>query len=161
MSAQIIYNAALAELVKGGMPNARFLANAMVAHSKIETANYTSNVYRKNNNAFGYKYVRGARWQLGPGTAAPKSEGSTPYARYASVADSAREVAHWILRRKAKFLAVDTESEYSVVLKQNGYYGASLESHIAGMQRYFKEYGGNMALWAAVAGVGFILYNTI
>jgi len=48
---QLIYDAAL----KGGFNPTS--AKLVVAQAKHETCNYTSNVFKKNNNLFGMKFV--------------------------------------------------------------------------------------------------------
>lgn len=153
---QIIYNSALTKLQEGGMPNAKALATLMVAQAKHETANFTSPVFKNNNNAFGYKYFAGSSYQLGRGTGAPKSEGSTPYAKYTNVGQSAREVAAWILRRKKSFIGVTNYVQYASKLKEHGYYGATFQVYVNGLKNWYKEIvpgipGGSMSLLALCA----------
>lgn len=168
-----IYSAALQKLQGLGFPNARALALLMVAQAKHETNGFTSPVFKKNNNAFGYKYVKGAKYQLGAGSAAPPSEGRQPYAKYATVADSAREVAAWIGRRKKYFLLVNTKEQYARELKRQGYYGRfpgmtdeqSITNYLGGLKKYYDATiapnTGGVAVALALAGVMFVVYKTL
>lgn len=112
------------------------LASLMVAQAKHETANFRSSVFRTNKNAFGYKYVKGAKWQVGSGKVSP--EGNS-YAQYESVYNSARDVAGWIKRRWKDFQNVKTPSEYASALKKNGYYGDTVTNYLKGLNAFFKS----------------------
>jgi hypothetical protein len=131
-----IYNTAIAD---GLPPN---MANLLVAQSKHETGNYTSNAYLKNNNLFGYKYVKGAKFQVGPGI---KSSESDPYAHYSTINDSVHELTAWIERRQGegKFpvnLTTLSSMEYAVLLKNCGYFGDPLNNYISGLNHYSGDY---------------------
>lgn len=143
----LIYKAAIERLLrKFTEAQSKLLAGFMVAQSKHETANYTSNVFKNNNNAFGYKYYKGSLYQLSAGTGSP--EGNA-YAKYRNVQDSAREVADWIGRGQTAFSAVKTIADFATALK-NGrpgyeYYHtpsnqtaqASINNYIKGMTYYY------------------------
>ncbi len=137
-----IYQAALQRLsLKFTSAQAAVLSRLMVAQSKYETANYTSHVLQANKNAFGYKYYRGSIYQIGIGTpasgfdASGNLDGGT-YGLYRDVADSAREVADWIGRRKADFINADSPTMYAVALDHNDYYGEDVYRYAAGLQKY-------------------------
>lgn len=116
---QQIYNAAIQRLrLKFSQSQAELLALMMIPMAQFETNNFTSNVFKNNNNAFGYKYFPGSAYQIGRGTAAPQTGGdSGSYGRYATVADSAKEVADWIGRGQAAFKNVKTIPDFVQALK--------------------------------------------
>ena len=120
-----------------GMPSN--MCYLIEAQSKHETGSYTSNAFLKNNNCFGYKYVKGAKYQIGAGITSTESD---PYAKYASVEDSVKELVAWIGRRQAsgKFPAdlttIKTPAEYATLLKNCGYFGAPLQEYIAGLTKF-------------------------
>lgn len=123
----------------GGMPSS--VASLLVAQAKHESANFTSSVFRNNNNLFGYKYVG----QSGAMQGSISPEGDY-YAKYANVAASALEVVNWWKRRiKAGKIGgwhdIDTAEKYGYHLKANGYYGDSLKNYVTGLQRWFKDFG--------------------
>lgn len=130
---QRIYITAISE----GMPKS--LALLIVAQSKHESGNYTSNVFKTCNNLFGYKWVG----QKGASQGIKSTEGDF-YARYASVEDSVRELTNWIKRRlkEKKFPALDTITnavQYATALKACGYYGDSPSHYVAGLNHYYKD----------------------
>lgn len=132
---QIVYNTAYPHLALIGFRNAAFLASCMVAQSMLESGMYASNVFRTNNNAFGYKRYPGSAYQLGAGVMSPEGDA---YARYASLAMSTKEVAAWIGRRKTKFSSVTSTDQYVSVLKSEGYFGGSQKSYADIVRRYIK-----------------------
>lgn len=110
----------------------------LVAQAKHETANFSSNAFKKNNNLYGYKSVKGAKWQTGAGITS--SEGNA-YAHYASIEDSVNEVIDWIKRRQkeGKFpadLRMINSSEYAQLLKNSGYYGDTVANYTRGLNHY-------------------------
>lgn len=119
-----------------GMPaNIRTL---LVAQAKHETANFTSNAFKKNNNLYGYKRYKGSKYQIGNGITS--SEGDA-YASYASIEDSVKEVCDWILRRQkeGKFpedLRFVDADQYAGYLKDAGYYGDSVANYTRGLKHY-------------------------
>lgn len=128
----IIYNIAVEEGVD--KINAK-LPGFMISQSGHETDEWTSPVFKSCNNGFGYKHV-GQKLSQGACNNAP--EGGS-YAKYASLADSAREMARWIKRREDKFKNVDTLEEYAQALKDNGYYGDSVSNYLAGLKRHYAQ----------------------
>lgn len=132
----IIYRAAVSQ----GFPGS--LANLIVAQAKHESANFTSNVFRQNNNPFGYKYV--GQSLATRGTPAPASEGGN-YARYVDVSYATLEIVKWIQRRQneTKFprdlSTITTPKQYAQLLKNAGYYGASVTEYAAGLARWISD----------------------
>ena len=125
--------------LKNGMP--LNLAKLLVAQAKYETANYTSNTFKQNNNLFGYKYV--GQKLATKGTAAPKSEGDF-YAKYKTIEDSVRELTAYIKRRVAEgvfptdLTTVTSPAQYAALLGKKGYFGVSVTQYAKGLARYLK-----------------------
>jgi len=131
-----IFTAAMSRLA-GRISNARFIAVAMVAQAKHETGNFRSNAFRKHNNAFGYMYYPASKYQQKkPGLIA---DNKLPVAHYATIEDSAKEVADWILRRKSSFEGVTTLRQFAETLKAKGYYGDTVTNYLRGLVHYAKD----------------------
>ncbi len=76
------------------------------------------------------------------GTAAPASEGSTPYAKYKSVEDSTTDVSGWYTRRKGDFFnlaGADKIPMFAAKLLANGYYGGPSSGYINGVRNFYKD----------------------
>jgi len=123
---QQIFNTA----INNGLPQA--VATNLVAQARLESSNYSSNIFLNNNNSFGYKYV--GQSLAVPGDLAPRSEWTDPgtpqyYAKYSSVEDSAQEVINWIFRRikEGIFTMEDlaTPQGYANSFKKADYFGES------------------------------------
>lgn len=128
----------LAAAASAGIP---FYAQKLIAAQAMhETGNFTSNVYRQNNNAFGMKIpnVRKSPYILGAGTSAPASEGSTPYAKYSSVEDSVKDVLHLYAYNGIRWGQLDSPTAFGAWLKQKSYYGASQQAYSAALQRWME-----------------------
>lgn len=69
-----------------------------VAQNRLESNNYTSNLFVNYNNLNGYKYVSGDQYQSGQGPISPEKD---YYAAYACIEDSAQEQSQWWARRAA------------------------------------------------------------
>lgn len=130
---QIIYNT-----LKGdGIPDP--LSSIVVAQAKHETANFTSNVYRTCNNAFGYKAVYNA-------PQCTQSPEGNSYEYYpGGVADSAHEISAYLKRRVADgsfppLYQITSPEQYATLLKNAGYYGAPLSVYTTGIKRWFQKY---------------------
>lgn len=138
------------------------LANFIVAQARHETNDFTSNVFKSCNNAFGYKYV-GQRTAAGECTRAP--EGGH-YARYNKVEDSVNELVGWIRRRQAdkifpsSLATIDTAEKYSQVLKLAGYYGDPVTVYTNGLKKFKVSYGVPIAFGAvAILLTALLLYR--
>ena len=109
----------------------------MIAQAIHETGNFTSNVFRNNLNAFGYKRFARSPYQVKDGFKSP--EGNN-YAAYNDVADSSREVADWIGRRKTKgFATVKTPVEFAKRLKENAYFTDREDVYANALQKHFNS----------------------
>lgn len=135
---ELIYKTAKAE----GMPHT--LALLIVAQSKLETGNYTSNIFKTGNNAFGYMYSKASKYQTGQG---PIADNHYPAAKYKNVEDSTRELTSWIKRRQADgqfpkdLTGIKTPLIYATYLKNGAhpYMGASISSYANGMTVWLKK----------------------
>lgn len=130
-----IYNAALAD----GMPAA--LSMLIVAQARHETGGYTSNVFTRCNNAFGYKYV-GQRLSTGPCTSSPELDN---YAGYSSIENSTHEITGWIKRRQnegvfpSNLNEITTAEQYAQLLKAAGYYGDTFTNYANGLVYWLSQ----------------------
>lgn len=115
----------------------RALLPYIVAQAKHETANFTSAVYRKNNNMFGMKNGN----VLGPGelvgTMSP--EGNT-YAAYYTDFNSLEDLLRWFDAKKMPTTVDDAEG-YARAVTDRGYLGyyptpAMVANYIAGIKRW-------------------------
>lgn len=132
---QIIYNVAIKE---GFNPKA---AKLIAAQARFESADYTSNVFKKNLNTSGMKFIGQKKQPLATrGTLAPKSEQSESckkggtcfdgdhYAKFASVEDSAKDKIQRNFARTMggvtpeQLKAVTTPEEFARLLKLRKYY---------------------------------------
>ena len=150
---QIMYDTAIKQ---GFTPTA---AKFIVGQARFESNNYTSGVFKANNNTHGMKYI--GQPLASRGTLAPKSERSATcrnggtcvnsdhYAKFASVKDSADDV---IVRLYSKTMGgvtpdqlknAKTPEEFARLLKKRKYYGPSAYG-TAGAEKEIKEYAGGI-----------------
>ncbi len=133
-SDQVIYGRLIAGTnYNYGIPP--LLASILLAESKHESANYTSDVFINANNAFGYKYS-GSEYQIGQ---------YAGYAVYADLDDSAREFVDYIWRRvsdgsfPSDLDTITTPLQYATLLKNakiGAYYQDSVSNYANGIARY-------------------------
>lgn len=112
------------------------LSALIVAQARHETGNFTSNVFKKCANLFGYKAVYSA----------PKCTGSPEGDYYEDYKGdylaSVDEVVNWIKRRQREgrfpddLSQVNTPAIYARLLKENGYYGAPEAEYRAALARH-------------------------
>jgi hypothetical protein len=166
---QIVYDTAIKQ---GFTPTA---AKFIVGQARFESANYTSAVFRANNNTHGMKFI--GQPLATRGSLAPRSERSATcrsggtcvnsdhYAKFASVKDSANDV---IVRLYSKTMGgvtpdqlknVKTPEEFARLLKKRKYYGPSAYG-TPGAEKEIKEYaGGIKALMLRAQIVEFVEKN--
>lgn len=133
-------------------------ARLICAQARLESANYTSNVFRNNNNMFGMKFL-GARQPLATrGTLAPISERSAQcradltrclnsdhYARYVTPLDSARDLItrlYAITRNgvtPTMLKNADTPERFANLLKRRNYYGSAERDYAAGLKARLRK----------------------
>lgn len=118
-----------------------FYAQKLVAAQAMhESANFSSNVYQKNRNAFGMKMpsVRKSPYIQGAGTAAPASEGATPYASYATLEDSVKDVLHLYAYNGVNWSAIKSPADFAAWLKQKSYYGGDQLAYTAALSKWME-----------------------
>ena len=133
---QLIYSTAIG----AGIPAP--VASLMVAQSKHETANYTSNFFKRYNNAFGYSFVPGAKWQLPEG--GTLADNNQKIAAYSSVYNSTMEMVDWLKRRVndntfPPLSTINDPAQYAFLLKKAGYYGDTLANYSAALTRFYNS----------------------
>lgn len=104
----------------------------IVAQAKIESAHYTSESCRDNNNLFGIKYVGqplAQKGTLAPLTQRSKADKITNYyARYATLEDSVRDVVERLYNKTINGVEAeqlknaDTHQEFARLLKVRQFY---------------------------------------
>lgn len=133
-------------------------ARLIVAQARLESSNYTSNVFKNNNNMFGLKYL-GIRQPLATrGTLAPLSERSAPckinvqnclnsdfYAKYATPLDSAKDLITRLYAITRNGITpqmlknADTPEKFANLLKRRNYYGSPKTDYAAGLKARLKK----------------------
>ena len=108
------------------------LSKWITAQSAFETANFSSNIFKSNNNAFGMKYA-GQTIALGE---------KNGYANYKSVTDSIADLINWYNRHRHRLLSfplvINSLSDYVKFLKNEHYFEAAESSYLAGVAYYHK-----------------------
>jgi len=104
----------------------------IVAQARLESAEYTSESCRDNNNLFGVKYVGQPLAEIGtlaPLTQRTKGESITNhYARYATLEDSVRDLVERLYNKTIngvdaeKLKNADTHQEFARLLKMRHFY---------------------------------------
>lgn len=146
---QLIYNTAL----NNGFSNES--AKLITAQARLESNDYTSNVFKNNNNMYGMKFV-GQSFAT-KGTLAPFQErsancqknlkcvNSDHYAKYTTPADSAKDT---IIRLYSKNIngvtpvqlkAAKTSAELATLLKKRGYFGITAAAYAKGLDAKLKK----------------------
>jgi len=106
----------------------RALMPYIVAQAKHETNNFTSNVYLKDHNMFGMKWINGARGQIATKGLKSPDGPDDYYAHFES--DSAGVIDLLKLFEAKKFpVSVEDGNEFASELKKRGYFGAPLEAY--------------------------------
>jgi uncharacterized FlgJ-related protein len=136
---QLIYNTAIQQ---GFNPTG---AKLIAAQARFESADYTSNVFKKNNNTSGIKFI--GQPNAVRGTLAPANErtcnggcNSDYYAKFNTVQDSINDKIVRLYNIKMRGVTpeqlknVTDSTEFANLLKQRGYYGASAAEYAAGLK---------------------------
>ncbi len=122
-----------------GVPElqARFIAT----QAALESNKFASHVFLTSNNAFGMKMpsVRKDPYIAGPSSITMTSEGSTPYAAYNSVEDSAKSMVNWLQYHHVDWSTIKTPAQYDAFLVQFGYHGASQSSYTAALIKIYDQ----------------------
>jgi len=99
----------------------------IIAQAKLESGNFTSRVFKTDNNYFGMKLpVKRPTVAAGPGLMSP--EGNN-YARYNSESDSVTDLLLWMEYTKFP-VAVDSPEQYTMELKSRNYFGSSESAYL-------------------------------
>ena len=161
---QMIYEAALSE---GFSPTA---AKLIVAQARVESADYTSSVFAKNNNLFGMKFNN--QPLATKGSPAPKSEGDF-YAKYRTPAESTKDLVGRLYKTSRKGVGFDQlknvkdSTEFANKLKQRDYFGITAEQYAKALQsklnklaliEVVQKHKGKVFIGFLVIGVGIYLY---
>lgn len=141
-----------------GVPDA--VARLMVAQARHETGDFTSNLFRRYNNAFGYAYYAPSNYQTGPGSIADNGQA---IAAYRSVEDSTNEVIDWLYRRvrQGRFPdlnTISTPEQYAAALKAAAYYGDTVENYLRGLKRFFLPAAIAVGSAGVLVAAGVLLY---
>lgn len=126
---QKIYDTAIKQ---GFNPKA---AKLIVAQARFESADYTSNVFKNNNNTSGIKYI--GQPNAVRGTLSPEGN---HYARFNTVQDGINDKIVRLYNKNMrgvtpKQLKDSTDAtEFANLLKQRGYYGSSASEYANGLR---------------------------
>lgn len=138
----VIYNT---YIENGLTPQAALFLTAQTMH---ETADYSSNVFKQNNNVAGIKIPRKRKSPFieGVGTAAPANESKdqkyNKYAKYKDVKSGAMDLLEWMKYNKIDPNKFNTPEEYAEALRQKSYFGNTEEGkkiYVAGLQNKIKK----------------------
>ena len=123
-----------------------FQAFVVLAQAMYESNNFQSNVFAKNNNAFGMKMLtkRKSPFISGAGTKPPSNEGATPYAKYASLEMSVADVIHRHTYFKINWSSIASTNDFVSWLASTGYFGytpaaSAVNIYKAGMQARYNQ----------------------
>jgi flagellum-specific peptidoglycan hydrolase FlgJ len=125
-------------------------AKIIVAQARLESANYTSNVFKKNNNAFGMKFI-GQKYAT-KGSPAPVNERvKNPnanvnfYAKYNNVGDSAKDLIERLLNITRNGVTPEmlknttSPEQYATLQKKRGYFGGKVEDYAKNLRSILKR----------------------
>lgn len=118
------------EVLKAGGVSQR-LALYWLAVSAFETGNYTSELFKLANNAFGMRVPK-TRDSARNGTYTLKS-GGEPFSSFESVEDSARDQLLYIDALNYP-LDLDNEAQLVALMKSKNYFDISYETYLAGVR---------------------------
>jgi len=136
---QEIYNLAVAEGFNSNV------AKYIVAQARLESSDYTSDVFKNNNNMYGMKFVK--QPLATRGTLAPPSERSQSclnsnvckdsdhYAKYKTPIDSPKDVIQRLYKNERNGVGFNelnnskTHEDFASLLKKRGYYGGTPQQY--------------------------------
>jgi len=126
---QQIYNTAIAQ---GFNPIA---AKLIVAQARFESADYTSNVFKKNNNTSGVKFI--GQKNAVQGTISPEGD---YYAKYNTIQDSLNDKIVRLYNITMRGVTpqqlknAKDATQFANLLKQRDYYGSSAVEYANGLK---------------------------
>jgi len=128
------------DLVNLYFPGHQTLAKLAYAVAMHETAKFTSTVYRENKNLYGYKAVKGNRWQIAEGRRSP--EGNA-YAAYSDTSHSIEDFFAWLRNRQTKngqdWFKVRTPQQMAEAMKKYSYFTAPLTVYSNALTKHFNS----------------------
>jgi hypothetical protein len=132
---QTVYSTAIAEGASDSF------ARILIAQLKHESADFTSHVFKTDNNPMGMKMpsVRKTPYIAGKGLQPPGKEGATPYAHYNNLSDAVKDLFNWLNYNKINWKVITSVPVYAELLRQKSYMGNTQEAkniYIAGLTRY-------------------------
>lgn len=116
-------------------------AKIIVSQAIHESANFKSNVFKVDNNAFGLKMpVRRSRLYIQRASyIVMRSEGSAPYAHYSTLENCVKDLLlGWHGFVGTDWALIKTPEQYAALLKYKGYYGDTLSNYTAAIRRTYK-----------------------
>jgi hypothetical protein len=159
---QIVYDIAIKQ---GFTPVA---AKLVVGQARFESTNYTSNVFKANNNTHGMKFIgqplatRGSLAPVKERSASCRNGGtcvnSDHYAKFASVEDSATDVVARLYNITRGDVTPDqlknakTPEEFARLLKKRSYYGFGAYG-TPQAEKEIKEYAGGLKVRMRLAQI--------
>lgn len=130
-------------------------ARLIISQARLESADYTSNVFKNNANMYGMKFIGQALATRG--TLAPVNERSAKcrntgvcvdrdyYAKYSNPQDSAKDVINRLYSKTIKGIKPEqlknakTPIEFATLLKQRGYFGVTASQYADGLKSKLKK----------------------
>jgi len=108
------------------------LAPYWVAVSQLETGNFTSPLFKKNNNGFGFTYTVNDPYNDGwtPGTVP-----EVKWAKYKSLGDSARAIVDY-MERKQYPESFPSVTQFVAFMKSKDYFAENEAEYLAGVKSY-------------------------
>lgn len=107
----------------------------LVAQAKHETANFTSNVYKTNNNMFGMNVPSRRPFE---GTAGTKTPEGGNYAKYVDDEQSARDMVLWLRFTKFPSWVANTSVFVDELVKRN-YFTDDRENYLKALQAWIQK----------------------
>ncbi len=108
------------------------LCKYLVAQAAHETANFTSKIFKLNNNLFGMKLPK-----VRLTTAIGEKYG---HAVFKSLEDSAEDMAFYLAANRMNFIKYKSLDEYIEDLKSRKYFEADLETYKNGCKHFYTLY---------------------
>jgi len=110
------------------------LARCFVAQAAHETADFTSTIFKTNNNICGMKYA-GQQFATGE---------KNGYANYLNIQQSAQDLAQWYNKRRNKLfslpLTINSIDDYVSFLKNGNYFEDTISNYLRGCKFFYNKY---------------------
>lgn len=102
--------------------------------AKVESANYTSSLFKRTNNIFGMGCVR-ERSTTQIGCTAPVYDGNQKKGKYKSVDDSLTDQLLWLRARKFP-LTVSGLDSFAITMRNKGYYTTPYSTYLKSLKSW-------------------------